>query len=274
MRISIWLVCALLAFPLLSYAQDESGVSNGVAYEENGNIFLKLDGKVTQLTSNGRDSAPVLSPDGRWVVFNREIEGKIKECSKDKELWACASDQLWIINLKNQSERLLLKPREDAPELETEDVIYQFNSKKFSPDSQTIYFITPAWATSSAIHAVGIDGINERYVMHGYSFELIRQPLSPEIKKYLTEDLKADDWRIFPNKIGASLIEKALKDDVMGHLLLERSGFKSISSLTPFVGGSLGEDGKYYGSIPGRRFWTELISPDGRMKIPITKEWR
>ncbi len=264
------LLVGFLAHLPLAHAENEKPF----VYEENRNIFLKLNGQVTQLTKMGRDSSPILSPDGRWVAFNREIEGKVRECSKDKEMWACASNQLWILDMKTQSERLLLKPREDAPELETENVIYQFNRKKFSPDSQTIYFITPAWTTSSAIHAVGIDGINERYVMHGYSFEVIRQPLSPEIKKYLSEGLKEDDWRIFPNKTGASLIEKALKDDVIGYLLLERSGFKSISSPTPIDGGYLGSDGQYHLSIPGRRFWTELISPDGHMKIPITGEWR
>ena len=111
-------------------------------HNEGGNIYLKVAGKVTQLTTTGRDKEPVLSPDSGWVAFSREIEGKVKECSERDDLFACPSDQLWIIDLETRSERLLPEPRTDVPPKRTKDVIYQFYGKKFSPDSQTIYFIT------------------------------------------------------------------------------------------------------------------------------------
>ena len=50
---------------------------------------------------------------------------------------------------------------------------------------------------------------------------MVREPLSPDIKKYLTETLKKDDWRIFPNEMGPLLIEKALSDDVTGYLIVD-----------------------------------------------------
>jgi len=141
MRIRIWVVCALLASFLLPFAQAESGDSNGMAYEEGGNIFIKLDGNATQLTDTGKDTAPVLSPDGRWIAFNREIEGKVKEC-EGQEIWTCASDQLWIIDLESKSERMLLEPRVEAPE--HHDVIENFHDKTFSPDSKTIFASSPS----------------------------------------------------------------------------------------------------------------------------------
>ncbi|PIQ97755.1 MAG: hypothetical protein COV67_02630 [Nitrospinae bacterium CG11_big_fil_rev_8_21_14_0_20_56_8] len=257
---------------LISIAEAEiERPTDAVVFEEKGNIFLKSRGQVTQLTDTGRDSEPVLSPDGRWIAFNREIEGKAKECSERNDLWACPSDELWIYSLDPQTEKLLLEPRPDVPQKRTEDVIYQFNGKQFSPDSRTIYFVTPAWVVSGAIHAVNIDGSHERYVMHGYSFHVVRAPLPENIKKYLIEELQEDDWRIFPKKEGLGLIKKALNDDVIGFLLIERSGIRTISTPTLQDYGWKSDDGKYYVSM-GRSIWTELISPDGSMKIPIEKE--
>jgi len=267
LRVGFIVLACLFMFLAVSYAQ----TIRPTVFDQKGNIYLKVADKVTPLTTTGRDSQPALSPDGRWVAFSREIEGKVEECSERDDLWACPSDQLWIMDLETQSERLLLEPRTDVPPKRTKDIIYKFEEKKFSPDSQTIYFITPAWVTSAAIHAVDIDGNNERYVMHGYSFQVVREPLSPEIKKYLAENLKKDDWRIFPERMGVSLIEKALEDDVIGYLIIRRGGVKVISSATPLEDGWKGDDGKYYAS-DGRKFWTELISPDGKVKIPLDEK--
>ncbi|MBT5631448.1 MAG: hypothetical protein HOJ13_01840 [Nitrospina sp.] len=270
MRIKIWMVCTLIASLTFPISQVSSKEPDRTVYEEKGNIFLKAKDKITQLTKTGRDSDPALSPNGKWVAFSREIEGKVQECSERNNHWACPSEQLWTIDLDNMSERMLLEPRTDVPQKRTKDVLYQFYGKEFSPDSRTIYFITPAWATSDAIHAVDIDGKYEHYVMHGYSYEVVRGPLSAKIKKYIN-NLKKDDWRIFPKKEGPKLIRKALSDDVLGHLIIERSGFRTITSPTPIDGGWLGEDGLYYSSL-GRRLWTELTSPDGTLKIPIGGE--
>ena len=244
------------------------GEPRGFVYVEKGNIFLKRDGKAIQITASGRDSEPILSPDGRWVAFNREVGDRAKECLENKDLWECSSHQLWIIDIETKTERMLLEPRTDVPADRRQEIIYQFNGKEFSPDSKTIYFITPAWTTSSAIHAVDIDGSDERFVMHGYSFEVVREPLSEKIKNYLTTNLKEDDWRIFPKEKGPELVWKALRDDVIGYLKLERSGFKNIVSPTPIKGGWKGDDGMYHAS-EGREFWTELTSPDGKEKIPL-----
>jgi hypothetical protein len=42
-----------------------------------GNLYVR-DGSAQerQLTSTGRDSNPVLAPDGKWVVFVRALAGK------------------------------------------------------------------------------------------------------------------------------------------------------------------------------------------------------
>ena len=269
MRRCLNFVFTLLVSLLLFLAQVEGKESDRDVYEENGNIFLQLGEKTTQLTSTRRDSEPILSPDGRWVAFNREIEGKVQECSERHDLWACPSDKLWIINLETQTEQMLLEPRGEDKDIEK--VIYHFKNKTFSPNSQTIYFVTPAYAVSDAIHAVDTDGKNDRYVTDGNTLQVVNEPLSPDIKEYLTESLQEDDWRIYPKKMGPTLIEKALKDDVTGYLIVECNGVNIIRSKTPIEGG-WGSDGEYYASQGGRRSWTKLISPDGNIKIPIGKE--
>ena len=82
MRRCLNFVFTLLVSLLLFLAQVEGKESDGDVYEKNGNIFITHEGKITQLTSTGRDSEPILSPDGRWIAFNREIEGKVQECSE------------------------------------------------------------------------------------------------------------------------------------------------------------------------------------------------
>jgi hypothetical protein len=146
MWVRIWITHALLAVSFLSLANADGKESNRFAYEKDGNIFLNLAGKTSQLTKSGRDRAPILSPDSRWIAFNREIEGKVKECSERDDLLECPSDELWIFDLENKSEKRLLKPRTSVTPQNRENIIFQFNGKEFSPDSQTIYFITPAWA--------------------------------------------------------------------------------------------------------------------------------
>ncbi|MBI5427807.1 MAG: hypothetical protein HZA02_05950 [Nitrospinae bacterium] len=100
---------------------------------------------------------------------------------------------------------------------------------------------------------------------------MVKEPLSPEIKEYLVDVLEEDDWRIFPKSEGASLVWKALKDDVSGYLIVETSGIRTISSATPFEDSWKGDDGKYYAS-KGRTAWTELVSPDGKKNVPLGRE--
>ena len=38
---------------------------------KDGNIVVVQDGRQRQLTKSGKDAAPALSPDGKWVAFTR-----------------------------------------------------------------------------------------------------------------------------------------------------------------------------------------------------------
>lgn len=270
MLIRNWIVCFLLIelFSPLTYA--ESRDSKGVVYETQGNIFIKFEDKTTQLTKTGTDSEPILSPDGRWVAFNREIEEKVKEC-KENDMWECPSDELWIFNLKARSERMLLQPREYAPKVKAEEVIEKFYRKMFSPDNTTIYFSTPTYATASAIHAVDVEGKNLRFITAGHLVRVVQRALPEKFKNYLTKDLQEDDWRISEERGGLSLRPKVLKDEVAGYLIIHHSGIKTVQTPTLQDDGWEESDGKYYLSF-GRSVWLSLDSPDGNKRIPLEKE--
>ena len=64
---------------------------------KDGNVqFTDTSGKTTALTSSGRDSAPVLAPDGKWVAFVRKVDGKKIATGSDEveptELWQVRID--------------------------------------------------------------------------------------------------------------------------------------------------------------------------------------
>jgi len=268
MKIRLFLLFAFAVFSTCIAESSWGEEIKGLVYEEYGNIMLERNGEKRRLTGAERDSEPVLSPNGRWIAFNREIEGAVEKCELAVHL-DCPSDQLWLIDLENDSEELLLEPRADARDVKK--VIYNFKGKAFSPDSQTVYFFTTAYAVSDAIHSVDIKEKKDRYVTHGNSLQVVRGPLPPEIKKYLTETLKEDDWRIYPKEKAAILIQKALKDEVEGYLIAGSSGVKVIHSQSPLENGWKGDDGMHYASR-GRRWWPKLTSPDGKISIPIGKE--
>lgn len=177
MPMRLWVACFLLA-ALLSPAT-ASGSGKGRAkpvqtvFAEGGNIFLKIESKVVQLTQTGMDGEPILSPDGRWVVFTREIEGKAEKCAKDKDRWSCATELLCSIDLATQTEQVIVEPAEDMPDPSQE--IAGFAGITFSPDGKTVYFETPAWAVSGAIHAVDPDGKNERFIAAGDDLKVIKR---------------------------------------------------------------------------------------------------
>jgi hypothetical protein len=167
-RVAVLIFLIGLLTPLPSHGAENEN-SHQTAFINKGNVFLSFNGKTEQLTNSGLDLEPVLSPDGQWVAFSRLLPDKIKEC-KDEKNDFCANDQLWIFDLAHKSERLLVAPVEEPPD----KMIVRFTWKTFSPNSQTIFFVTNKWLFNADIHAVDVDGKNERYVSYGDSMRIIK----------------------------------------------------------------------------------------------------
>jgi hypothetical protein len=134
---------------------------------KDGNIqFTDKAGKTTAITSSGRDSAPVLAPDGKWVAFVRKVEGKKVATGSDEE----EPTELWQVRTDGKEPSLLVKCR--AAE-KMESVIGGFDSLQFSTNGKLLYFVTPAWATSGAVHVVDTTNRKERYLFPGNNLKVV-----------------------------------------------------------------------------------------------------
>jgi hypothetical protein len=132
---------------------------------EDGNVVLVAPGGTrTTLTDTGRDSEAVLSPDGHWVVYTRA--GASQERSDDDEFPDCATlpapDELRRIRIDGSDDTLLMTGGAGS---EPKESLCGFFEKQFSADGETLYFLSPAWTTSAALHAFSLQRKAARYLI-------------------------------------------------------------------------------------------------------------
>lgn len=144
-------IIACLLFPLAAEAAPRVSV-------EGGNVLIEDGGAKKQLTRSGRDSDPVLSPDGRFVVFTREPEKKPADECGDR----AQADRLMRIGADGNGEAVLVRGRAGR---KPEERLCGFTAKQFSSDGRLIYFLTPGWATSGALHIYDFNARAERFVV-------------------------------------------------------------------------------------------------------------
>ena len=171
----------------VSLALGLAGLSMGARAEtpsaveiDGGNVVLTKDGSRTQLTDQGRDREAVLSPDGQWVYFTRTAEAAQR--SDDDEFPDCTAlsspDELRRIRVDGSDDTLLMTGR---PGTEPKDALCGFFDKQFSADGTTLYFLSPAWTTSGALHAMTIDSKAVRYVIPANAYAVLSQCTSEEL---------------------------------------------------------------------------------------------
>jgi hypothetical protein len=157
MKRLLLILCSALATP--AFGQSVS--------EKEGNIqFTDKNGQATALTSSGRDSSPVLAPDGKWVVFVRKVEGKKIATGSDE----VDPTELWQVRIDGKEATLLLKCRDSE---KPEGIIAAFESLQFSTNGKLVYFVTPAWAVSGAVHVVDTTNRKERYLFPGSDVKVV-----------------------------------------------------------------------------------------------------
>lgn len=129
-------------------ASSAAGCAASVTVKD-GNIVLEQNGQQRQLTRSGKDAAPALSPDGKWVAFTRvgnpASTGSQGDCKSGAQ-----ADELRRIRVDGTGEELLVRGREGKNDLKQS--ICDFSSKQFTSDGRYMYFLSPAWATSAALH--------------------------------------------------------------------------------------------------------------------------
>ncbi len=134
---------------------------------KDGNVqFTDTSGKTTALTSSGRDSTPVLAPDGKWVAFVRKVDGKKIATGSDE----VEPTELWQVRIDGKEPSVLVRSRDSQ---KPESVIAAFENLQFSTHGKLLYFVTPAWATSGAVHVVDTTNRKERYLFPGNDLKVV-----------------------------------------------------------------------------------------------------
>jgi hypothetical protein len=89
------------------------------------------------------------SPDGKWIVFVKPVSGDSIGTGLDDY----RPSELWQEDSNGRHPTLLVRCH-GSFDGEMSSVVAQFNELRFSPDGRLVYFETPAWATSGALHVV------------------------------------------------------------------------------------------------------------------------
>jgi hypothetical protein len=126
---------------------------------KDGNIYAG-EGALKQLTITGRDAEPILTPDKKAVIFTRQ--GKRQTADLDDCTFEGVPDELRLVWLDGSGEELLARGHDGK---KPEEQLCGFRRKQFSSDGQLIYFLSPAWTTSSALHVYDRKGKKVTFVM-------------------------------------------------------------------------------------------------------------
>ena len=168
-----------------------------------GNIYLTNEaGNSKQLTASGLDSEPALSPDHKWVVFVRSASGKPTMTGADDDI---KPTELWQIGANGRDATLLVRCRNADMKSGSADmttVIAVFRDMHFSSDGRYVFFITPAWAVSGAVHVVDTTNAKEHFVCPGNGLEVLhsgeyRDYLLVEQHRYFLGGGSYDWWWLF-----------------------------------------------------------------------------
>lgn len=148
-------------------------------YAKDRNIFYTDNGKILQLTSLNRDEDPKIDPKGEWVYYVRDTEGKW-----EGEKYYPAKDEvvengilkweLWRIKTDGSQAKLLF--RNDKVAIDGPDPDYAvatIGNIQFSPNGNKVYFETPDWVTSAALHVMNPDGTGEKVLGPGNETKIV-----------------------------------------------------------------------------------------------------
>jgi hypothetical protein len=133
------------------------------AYSDAGNIFIAHGSAKTKLTTSEMDVDPVLAPGGAVIVYTRQGRGRSIRGYDANQLCTVdpRPDELRQINADGTGDRLLLAGRKGDPQ----NQLCDFRNKQFSSDGRRLYFLTPGWPTSGALHVFDMRTGDEHFVL-------------------------------------------------------------------------------------------------------------
>jgi hypothetical protein len=139
-----------------------------IAFPCNADSLIVRDGNIVlihPLTSGGKDSDPLMAPDGRTGYFVRTIPDP--EASKQ---WDGEATQILSIKIPDGQTRVLLN---SAGAIKPEENLRGFANLLLSPNGRTLLFISAAWATSGAVHALDLTTGAVSYICPGNEILLV-----------------------------------------------------------------------------------------------------
>lgn len=110
------------------------------------------------------DSA--VSPDGKYIVFTKTVSGAAIEYGAGEE----NPSELWQTDADGSNPVLLCRTHNND---DMSQVVAAFKDLRFSSDGRLVYFTTPAWATSGAVHVVNTTNREEHFVCDGAIIKVI-----------------------------------------------------------------------------------------------------
>lgn len=149
------------------------GLSAGPAeaarvFAQQGDLFYIDDaGKGQQLTADRLNAAPVLSPDGKSVLY---IHAVPLHAGSDPYAEPKFATELRLFDPKSGQSRLLLASRPDA---DPQKSLEYFASPLFSLDGKSIYFLSRSADASTALHRLELASGAEQYLGRASAVGLI-----------------------------------------------------------------------------------------------------
>ena len=126
----------------------------------------------------GAFAESAVSPDGKYIVFTKTVSGPTIG-------WGAGDDQpseLWQTDADGRNPILLCRTHDDN---DMRYVVAAFEDLRFSSDGRLVYFTTPAWATSGAVHVVDTTNRSERFVCDGAIIKVIPSARGDRLVVYI-----------------------------------------------------------------------------------------
>ena len=158
-----WLRLVIIAAAILPACASRAQTTAPRVYSDAGNIFIERNGVKTRLTASETDIDPALAPGGAYVVYTRQGRARSLRGYDAPQFCTTAPkpDELRQINIDGSGDKLILTSRRGEPEQQLCD----FRMKQFSSDGRRLYFLTPGWVTSSALHVYDMRTGEEHFVI-------------------------------------------------------------------------------------------------------------
>ncbi len=132
-----------------------------------GRLALRYSGhEQASMTSVQGASDPALSPDKHFVVYIQAVPGAKISTGQDE----AEPNQVWLLNTATRKTTRLAVSRQSD---DMTQVLGGLHSPVFSADGRQVFFLSSAWATSDAVHAVDIQTHRVRFVCDGSTLRVI-----------------------------------------------------------------------------------------------------